>query len=473
MSYTKTSCTEKCVWLEESNERSIYGQILSQTSLGSSQQYSYDNAGRLKLVKDTPTGGECTTRQYSFDADSNRTALTTRKPGSGGACDTTSAGAVQEYKYDAGDRLVGPESIGYDEFGRITSLPAKFAGGSSLTTTFYGNGMIDSQTQAGLTNSYTLDATGRVRRVYQSGTKTGSETFHYSMASDSTAWTERGGAWTRSVKGIAGELVALQESSGTISLQLTNLHGDVVATASLSGEAKEPIGKFEFDEFGNPMKGSAGRYGWLGGNRRRTELSSGVIQMGVRSYVPGLGRFISSDPVAGGSANGYDYANADPVNQFDLDGLKAKAKMDVGYRRPVASQPSTGGGAAPSSAVAAATYGGKSKKSRIPFKTKQIKRIGCTIGPGLGYGVVAPNGWTTVSLSAPFTCDSPSILKGFLFSETHRSIIFSSAERASYTGALNMAIGLWLWERLAYCIVGGNLDGESFTTCGAVLLVYA
>ena len=33
--YTKvTSCTEKCTWLEESNERSIYGQILSQTSLG-------------------------------------------------------------------------------------------------------------------------------------------------------------------------------------------------------------------------------------------------------------------------------------------------------------------------------------------------------------------------------------------------------------------------------------------------------
>ncbi len=42
--------------------------------------------------------------------------------------------------------------------------------------------------------------------------------------------------------------------------------------------------------------------------------------MGVRSYVPALGRFLSVDPVKGGSANAYEYAFGDPVNQFDLDG---------------------------------------------------------------------------------------------------------------------------------------------------------
>jgi RHS repeat-associated protein len=84
--------------------------------------------------------------------------------------------------------------------------------------------------------------------------------------------------------------------------------------------ATKPTATFEFDEFGKPKAGSTGRFGWLGGKQRRTELPSGVIQMGVRSYVPALGRFITPDPVPGGSANAYDYADQDPVNGFDLNG---------------------------------------------------------------------------------------------------------------------------------------------------------
>lgn len=44
--------------------------------------------------------------------------------------------------------------------------------------------------------------------------------------------------------------------------------------------------------------------------------------MGVRSYAPALGRFLTPDPVMGGSANPYDYANQDPINLFDLNGEK-------------------------------------------------------------------------------------------------------------------------------------------------------
>jgi RHS repeat-associated protein len=105
---------------------------------------------------------------------------------------------------------------------------------------------------------------------------------------------------------------------------LTNLHGDVAATAALSPTVAELKTTLRFDEFGISTGGTVGRFGWLGGKHRRTELPSGVIQMGVRSYIPQLGRFLTPDPILGGSDNPYDYANQDPINNFDLAGTACR-----------------------------------------------------------------------------------------------------------------------------------------------------
>jgi RHS repeat-associated protein len=136
------------------------------------------------------------------------------------------------------------------------------------------------------------------------------------------------------VMGLDGALAAIRDNAGT-RVMLTNLHGDVVAATSPDASTELVYG--DTDAFGVPRQGSDRQWAWLGGRQRSTELAGGTVAMGVRTYVPQLGRFLQVDSVPGGSANSYDYGTQDPCSMFDIDGRSSSTwRMIPGVRCGVA-----------------------------------------------------------------------------------------------------------------------------------------
>jgi RHS repeat-associated protein len=314
-----THCTEKCEWYTDNVVPSIHGQWLSQTSSLGKDAYTYDQTGRLVESQATPTGSGCVTHRYAYDEDTNRTSLSTYQPNIKGEC-ATETGTTEKHTYDTADRLTDT-GASYDAFGNTTSLPVADAGGSELTSGFYVDNQLASQTQAGETIGYNLDPAGRTRENVSTGKIVASEIQHYAGPGNTPAWTgETSGNWTRKISTMSG-LGAIEHNGEAPILQLTNLHGDIVATAQDSETATGLASTIkEASDYGVPATETPPRYSWLGAHDIPTELPSGVAEMGVRSYVPQLGRFLQTDPRPGGSANAYAYVFGDPINSNDLTG---------------------------------------------------------------------------------------------------------------------------------------------------------
>ncbi|MEV6152743.1 RHS repeat-associated core domain-containing protein [Nonomuraea sp. NPDC052129] len=201
---------------------------------------------------------------------------------------------------------------------------AHFSGGADLTVGYHANDLVASMTQAGVTRTFTLDLEGRVRSTNQiGGTRPGTMTNHYDGPSDEPVWiAEADGSWTHNIEGLAGDLVAIQSSSGKIALRPANLHGDVVATLDNASTTTGVDTYFEQTEYGTPRtenSSNPARYGWHGAAQRSADALAGIVVMGVPLYNSTTGRFLQVDPVDIGGDNAYSYP-CDPISQADLDG---------------------------------------------------------------------------------------------------------------------------------------------------------
>ncbi len=308
----------------------VSGQVVRDVAPDVVREYDYDDLSRLVVARDyDPITAELAeTREYGFDANTNRTSMTTTP--AGGAASTVTYGIDA-----ASDRLLSvtggsaPGAVSYDVNGNTTVMPTRTISWTAA------NRVAAITTAGGVVVGYGLDPLGRTLSRTVSGSGVSKQaTYHYGGDADTPSWTVDvdGGVstTTRNVSG-GGGLLATQVVGGAVSFPLYSPHGDVWARTDGTGVV---TATFSYDEYGNPLQAATGdatvdRVGWLGRQQRQWDPDAALTLMGVRGYDPTLGRFLSVDPVYGGSANAYDYVGGDPINGYDLDGRARRDRKDL------------------------------------------------------------------------------------------------------------------------------------------------
>ncbi|MFD9892407.1 PA14 domain-containing protein [Amycolatopsis sp. NPDC059027] len=309
--------------------------------------YTYDGVGRLvaatvphhRLTYAYAGDGGCG-QNPKAGANSNRTASTDSL--NGAPAITTS------YCYDNADRLTTTSggttlSFTYDAYGNATKIAGDTLGYDSTRR------HMSTSTATGHTVQYTRDVTDRIiARTAQDNAKPAQVT-RYGFASSSggpDVVLDASGNLVQRVLTLPGGVVLTKNytPNPTSNWSYPNLHGDILFTAD--GTATRTGTVHLYDPFGqniDPATGVIGDipipataaggmdFGWLGEHTVPIEhlASQQALEMGARTYLPALGRFLQTDPVSGGSANNYDYANADPVNSSDLTGKCVECIIEI------------------------------------------------------------------------------------------------------------------------------------------------
>lgn len=232
----------------------------------------------------------------------------------------------------------------YDTHGNTTSL------GDTTHKTEFGYDVSDRNTSIKSSTKETVfarDAQDRIvgREQKVSGNTTSNVGYSFTGSGDTPdALLDGSGNVIQKYVSLPGDVLVTiktnSQSAGATTFSLPNIHGDVMATVNADGALLDTFMTGPFGEvlpnqpappsgalvpMSNPTNTADGTtWNYVGQHEKITDLDTspvigGITQMGARLYIPTLGRFLSVDPVEGGTPNNYVYA-LDPVNQYDLNG---------------------------------------------------------------------------------------------------------------------------------------------------------
>jgi len=275
---------------------------------GAQAIYDFDNANRLTLLENRKSDGTAiATYRFYLDPNGNRTNIVQNEP-----LVPIINSQTNTYSYNPQrNRLLsaGGTNFGYDLEGQLASMN---------------------------TNTFSFDALHRLVAV------TGSNQLQFAYdGMNRRLRATRDGVVTRYIYDAAGNLLA--EADGTNAITHYYVHGaGLLAMVSATGNTycyhfnavgstiamtdgnQALVNKYAYDSFGsvaNQAEAVSQDFKFVGSLGVMAERN-GFYYMRARYYDPGVGRFISEDPIgfAGGSANLFSYAANNPIIHVDPSG---------------------------------------------------------------------------------------------------------------------------------------------------------
>jgi RHS repeat-associated protein len=323
----------------------ITGEALTRGSAGNEQRaYAYD-PGTARLTRATITAGtgpsaETTTFDYGFGAQASSCPGTGYIPGRDGLRTSGKRdGANYVTCYDDAGRAVSTTDplvtggaanveVDYDGLGRVTAIsgqdPVNIEWGLGASMTRLEQGGDD-------TAVITMQDLGGSSLLRTVTTATGTSSVRYAgsftLATDGTGAP---GAVIATQYALPGG-VQVSVAGGVATATIPDLNGSAMATITLSalagGTGSSTLAAAErFGPYGEPLTAPSGGdgvkdYTWRAGMGLETlPGAASITVMGARPYHPGLGLFLTPDPLIDGGNALYSYTSGDPINYRDPSG---------------------------------------------------------------------------------------------------------------------------------------------------------
>ena len=268
---------------------------------------SFDAGNQLTaLTYVGPTGITLGQLVYGYDADGRRTA----KTGSF-ATDLAPIATTANGSFDLNNRQThfDAAALTYDADGNLTS------DGVNTYTWNARNQLTQIKQGSVVQASYSYDALGR----RTAKTLAGAAAVQYLYDGANAVQETQGSTVNPILTGLAMDERYARNDTGGRSYFFTDALNSTIALTNPAGAITQ---QYSYDPYGNTTASHAGftnPYQYTG----READGAGLYYYRARYYSPGMGRFISEDPIGfgGGSLNFYGYVNQQPTGYVDQDGM--------------------------------------------------------------------------------------------------------------------------------------------------------